>query len=244
MSSSGNSQPNNEAPILHIDAATFQAAVTVVVAAVLTNLNTGNAITTDKGIENFDCCINPGSQQRATVMEVQSRKTKKRKRYRQARRERQRSQRLVMQQQQVATPAPSAPAQPISQAPDIGTNSAHKGGGKTGPHKRKVSKWMNEDVTTRNFVSFRMAGFHHPGDPYFPNQGNNGLLEESNKDPREEPEEDLEEDPEEEEEEIEEEPAEPVADDGEEESGDDIDDDSDAESEVINPPYPVRVPAH
>ena len=45
-----------------------------------------------------------------------------------------------------------------------------------------------------------MASFHHPGDPYFPNQGNNGWLEESKEDPEEE--------------EIEEEPSEPVADDG------------------------------
>ncbi|KAL7593404.1 hypothetical protein Lser_V15G33888 [Lactuca serriola] len=147
MSSSGNSQLNNEFPILHIDAATFQAAVTAAAAAALINLNTGNAIVTDKGIENFDCCINPGSQQRAAVMDVQSRKTEKRKRNRRARKERQRSQRLAMRQQQVATPAPSAPAQPISQVPGIGTISAPKGGGKTGPHKRKVSKWMNEEGT-------------------------------------------------------------------------------------------------
>ncbi|XP_023755024.1 uncharacterized protein LOC111903493 [Lactuca sativa] len=80
-----------------------------------------------------------------------------------------------------------------------------------------------------------MAGFHHHGDPYFPNQGNNRWLEESDEEPEEEPEEDHEE----EEEEIEEEPAEPVVGDGEEESGDDINDDSDAESKVINPPYPV-----
>ena len=147
MSSSGNSQPNNEAPILHIDAATFQAVVTADVAAVLTNLNTGNVITTDKGIENFDCCINPGSQQRATVMDVQSRKTEKSKRNRRARKEHQRSQRLAMQQRRVATPASSAPALPIPQVPGIGTNPAHKGGGKTGPHKRKFSKWMNEEGT-------------------------------------------------------------------------------------------------
>ena len=86
----------------------------------------------------------------------------------------------------------------------------------------------------------RMDGFHHPGDPYFPNQGNNGWLEESDEEPEEEPEED----PEEEEEELKEGPAKPVANDGEEESGDDNDDDSDAGCEVINPPYPVRVPAH
>ena len=79
-----------------------------------------------------------------------------------------------------------------------------------------------------------MAGLHPPGDPYFPNQGNNGWLEES----EEEPEDDLEE------EEIEEGPAEPMADDGQEEPGDDSDDDSDAESMVINRPYPVRVSAY
>ncbi|XP_023763262.1 uncharacterized protein LOC111911747 [Lactuca sativa] len=46
-----------------------------------------------------------------------------------------------------------------------------------------------------------MAGFHHPGESYFPNQGNNGWLEESDEDPEEEPKEEPEEDLEEEEEE-------------------------------------------
>ena len=84
-----------------------------------------------------------------------------------------------------------------------------------------------------------MAGFHLPADPYFPNQENNGWLEES--------EGELEEDPEEEEElekEIEEGPTQPMADVEEEDYGDENDDDSDAESIVINPPYLVRVPAH
>ncbi|XP_023768254.1 uncharacterized protein LOC111916829 [Lactuca sativa] len=88
-----------------------------------------------------------------------------------------------------------------------------------------------------------MVSFHYLGDPYLPNQGNNGLLKESDEDPEEDPGEEHEEDLEEEEEEIEE-PAKPAVDDGEVESGDDINDDSDAESEVINPPYPVRVSAH
>ncbi|KAL7582813.1 hypothetical protein Lser_V15G44890 [Lactuca serriola] len=74
-----------------------------------------------------------------------------------------------------------------------------------------------------------MVGFHHPGDPYFPNQGNNGRLEESDEEPEEEPEEG---------------PAEPVADDGEEEFGDENDGDSDTMSEVINPPYPEKVYKH
>ena len=72
-----------------------------------------------------------------------------------------------------------------------------------------------------------MVGFHHPGDPYFPKQGNGGWLE---------PVEETEEEPEEErEEEPEEEPiggpSEPVA-------------DSDAESDVINAPYMARVPPY
>ncbi|XP_052625817.1 uncharacterized protein LOC128132863 [Lactuca sativa] len=93
-----------------------------------------------------------------------------------------------------------------------------------------------------------MAGFHHPGDPYFPNQGNNGWLEESEEEPEEDPEEESEEEPEEESEgELEAEaeggPAEPVVDQEEEEveggleeePRDNKDGDSDAESEVINP---------
>ena len=43
MSSSRNSQPNNETPILQIDAATFQAAVSAAVTAVMTHLNANNA---------------------------------------------------------------------------------------------------------------------------------------------------------------------------------------------------------
>ena len=57
-----------------------------------------------------------------------------------------------------------------------------------------------------------MAGFHLPGDPYFPKQGNGGWIE---PEPEEEPEEGL---------------AEPVVDSEEEESDDDDVDDSDAES--------------
>ena len=69
-----------------------------------------------------------------------------------------------------------------------------------------------------------MASFHHPGDPYFPNQGNGGWIEE---DPKEDPKE------------IEEEEIDEEIDDEEEE-----DDDWDAESKVINPPYMARVPTH
>lgn len=138
MSSSGNSQLINEAPILHIDAATFQAAVTAAVTTVLANLNVGNTITTSEGIENFARCIDPGSQQWAIVTDVQTCKIERRKRNRRARKEHQGSQRLAMQQQQVATLAPSAPTRPIPQVHGIGTNPAHKGGGKTGPHKRKL----------------------------------------------------------------------------------------------------------
>lgn len=78
-----------------------------------------------------------------------------------------------------------------------------------------------------------MAGFHLPGDPYFPNQGNKGLLEEE---------------PEEEPEELEVEPKTPAVDFEEQEldvsDKENEEDDSDAESEVINPPYMDRVPAH
>ncbi|XP_042757680.1 uncharacterized protein LOC122197536 [Lactuca sativa] len=58
-----------------------------------------------------------------------------------------------------------------------------------------------------------MVGFHHPRDPYFPNQGNNRWLEESEEQPEEEPEEDPEEETEgEPEAEAEGRPAEPVVD--------------------------------
>ncbi|CAI9285420.1 unnamed protein product [Lactuca saligna] len=48
-----------------------------------------------------------------------------------------------------------------------------------------------------------MAGFHHPGDPYFPNHGNNRWLD---KEPEEDPEEESDGEPEEG---VEDEPAEP-----------------------------------
>ena len=85
-----------------------------------------------------------------------------------------------------------------------------------------------------------MAGFHHPGDPYFPNQGNNGWLEEE---PEEDPEEESDGEPEAG---VEGEPAESEEDEGsfEEETDDSEGGDSDAESDVINPPYPIRVPAY
>ncbi|XP_052620971.1 uncharacterized protein LOC122194852 [Lactuca sativa] len=64
-----------------------------------------------------------------------------------------------------------------------------------------------------------MAGFDRPGDPYFPNQGNNGWLEESEEEPEEEPEEDPEEESEgEPEAEAEGGPAEPMVDQEEEEA--------------------------
>lgn len=67
------------------------------------------------------------------------------------------------------------------------------------------------------FYADNMVGFHLPRDLYFPNQGNNGWIEEE---PEEEPDEDPEEEPEEEseqEEKIEDGPAEPVEDSGGEE---------------------------
>ena len=87
-----------------------------------------------------------------------------------------------------------------------------------------------------------MAGFHLPGDPYFPNQGNAGWIEEEPEELIEEdPEEDPEEEPEEEEEEVDEEE--------EEEEDDEVDMDEDEseeepEEEVFNPPYIARVPAN
>lgn len=66
-----------------------------------------------------------------------------------------------------------------------------------------------------------IEGFHLPGDPYFPNHGNRGWIEE---DPEELIEEKPEEDPEE----------------GEEEEEEQMEEDSDVESEVINPPYAIR----
>ena len=85
-----------------------------------------------------------------------------------------------------------------------------------------------------------MAGFHHPRDPYFPNQGNGGWLE-----PEEEPEEESEEEPgEEPEEEPIGVPVEPVANSDEGEDDESDADDSDAESKVINPPYIARVPPY
>lgn len=108
MSSYRNSEPSNETPILHIDATTFHVAVTAVVTVVLANISFGNANTTGKGVDNSDCCMDPGSQQMRTVTDLQSCKTKKKKRKRQAQKGRKRSQRLAMLQQQVATPAISA----------------------------------------------------------------------------------------------------------------------------------------
>lgn len=80
-----------------------------------------------------------------------------------------------------------------------------------------------------------MAGFHLPRDPYFPNQGNAGWIEEEPEEPIEE---DPEEEPEEEEEEVDEE---------EEEEDNEVDmdeDESEEEPEVFNPPYIPKVPAN
>ena len=74
-----------------------------------------------------------------------------------------------------------------------------------------------------------MARCHMPGDPYFPNQGNGGWIEE---DPKEDPKELMEEE------------EEPEEDQEEEEVEEETEEESDAESEVINPPYVARVPAH
>ena len=83
-----------------------------------------------------------------------------------------------------------------------------------------------------------MVGFHHPRDPYVPNQGNGGWIEEDPEEDPKEPMEDLEEPTEFEEEDINEE----IEEDHEEEVEED--EESDAESEVINPPYMPRVPPY
>ncbi|XP_023734795.1 uncharacterized protein LOC111882655 [Lactuca sativa] len=83
-----------------------------------------------------------------------------------------------------------------------------------------------------------MEGFHHLGDPYYPNQGNGGWIEE---DPEEDPKEPME-DPDElaewEEEDIDEEI--------EEVDGEEVEEDeeSDAESGITSPPYMARVPPY
>ena len=79
-----------------------------------------------------------------------------------------------------------------------------------------------------------MAGFHIPGDPYYPNQVNEGWIED---DPKEDSEEEiLEEEPEEEsKEDPEEDP-----DEGSEEEGDGGS--TDSEREVLNPPRGAIIP--
>ena len=71
-----------------------------------------------------------------------------------------------------------------------------------------------------------MAGFHLPGDPYYPNQGNGVWIEE---DPEEDPEEIEEEFKVDEEVEEEEEPI---------EEEEEVTDGTDSEPEIINPPVP------
>ncbi|KAL7588912.1 hypothetical protein Lser_V15G37193 [Lactuca serriola] len=116
MSSSRNDQPSNETPILHIDTATFQTAVTAaVVAAVTAVLAHHSAISTvnvvdGNGVSNRG--IHPGSRQTVTVIGSQSQKAENKKRKRQARKERKRSQNLAIQQQQVETPAVPVPRKP------------------------------------------------------------------------------------------------------------------------------------
>lgn len=77
--------------------------------------------------------------------------------------------------------------------------------------------------------TYIMAGFHLPGDPYFPNQGNRGWIQE---DPEEDPEVQMEEDTEEQ------------MGDVEDDDDDSDEEDFDAESEVINLPYVAHVPVH
>ena len=104
MSSSGNNQPSNETPIIHIDAATLQAAVAAAVTTFLTHINSGNINKTEKGVESSDGSTKPGNQQMATSMDLQSSKTERKRRYHKALKERKRAQRLAMPQPPVATP--------------------------------------------------------------------------------------------------------------------------------------------
>ncbi|KAL7582663.1 uncharacterized protein LOC111884510 [Lactuca sativa] len=87
-----------------------------------------------------------------------------------------------------------------------------------------------------------MAGFHHPGDPYFPNRGNGRWIDEDPKEDQEEDPEEPVEDPEELAESEAEDVEEEVEGDGEEEFEED--EESNEESEVINPPYMARVPPY
>ncbi|XP_042755627.1 uncharacterized protein LOC122196596 [Lactuca sativa] len=108
-----------------------------------------------------------------------------------------------------------------------------------------------------------MAGFHIPGDPYFPNQGNARWIDDEpeqqiEEDPEEDPEENPEEEPkeedkQEEEEEDEHEGEEEDEEEEEEEDEEEVEEDDDIvmvgnemeeQPEVFNPPYITRVPAH
>ena len=88
MSSSGNNQPSNKTPILHIDAATLQAAVAAVVTTFLTHINSGNANKTEKGVDNPDRVNDPRNQQIVTVATAQNKSSEFKKRKRQAKVER------------------------------------------------------------------------------------------------------------------------------------------------------------
>ena len=72
MSSSGNSQPNNETPILHIDTTTFQAAVSAVVTTVLAHLNSVNVNKTDNGVDNSHRGSDPMNQQIVEVANTEN----------------------------------------------------------------------------------------------------------------------------------------------------------------------------
>ncbi|KAL7610703.1 serine/threonine-protein phosphatase 4 regulatory subunit 2-like [Lactuca sativa] len=79
-----------------------------------------------------------------------------------------------------------------------------EGGKNRRRRKKKIRKREGAEMGISK--TDKLAGFHLPGDPYFPNEGNAGWLEAKPEDMIEEdPEEDAEEDPEEEEEEVEEE---------------------------------------
>ena len=98
MSSSRNSQPNDETPILHIDAATFQVEVTASVTAALAHFSASNANKNGNGVDSSNCCNNSGNQLKIVVTNPQGHKSEYRKRKRQDKNERKRSQILAMQQ--------------------------------------------------------------------------------------------------------------------------------------------------
>ena len=80
MSSHGNNQPTGETPILQIASATFQAAVTAVVIAVMAHLNATNPNENRKSVDNSNCSNNQVNQQVSTWQDTLNPKPKNMKR--------------------------------------------------------------------------------------------------------------------------------------------------------------------